>query len=220
MDYEAARANLRAYTPPRLDYGDSTHTTSIPDPPGMLSDGNLASGAVRTGEVSRESSNWNLDHGYHQPMTDPLGPDLYPRLASSEMAHYFLPSPGLQQKTDYPSAIEDLENHIKEQYEDAPSSLRGGTPASGPVRMGGMPHEPSNSRSVLPSNLPSLPPFTIPPGPSKLKENGEIMSVENPQTGLLNESDFHFHSYQPFPTNTATSTFVSKEEENWLLSPL
>lgn len=33
-------------------------------------------------------------------------------LASSEMAHNFLPSPGLQQKTDYPAAIEDLENYL------------------------------------------------------------------------------------------------------------
>ena len=33
-------------------------------------------------------------------------------LASSEMAHNFLPSPGLQQKTDYPSAIEDLGNYL------------------------------------------------------------------------------------------------------------
>lgn len=33
-------------------------------------------------------------------------------LASSEMAHNFLPSPGLQQKTNYPSSIEDLGNYL------------------------------------------------------------------------------------------------------------
>ena len=33
-------------------------------------------------------------------------------LASSELAHNFLPSPGLQQKTDYPSSIEDLGNYL------------------------------------------------------------------------------------------------------------
>lgn len=33
-------------------------------------------------------------------------------LPSSELAHNFLPSPGLQQKTDYPSSIEDLGNYL------------------------------------------------------------------------------------------------------------
>ena len=225
MDYEVARASLRAFTPPRLDYGDSAHTTSIPDTLGTLINRTLASDAVRTGEASRESSGWNLDlYGYRRPMTDPLGlrtedrtlpkpssPDMYPGLASVESPQNFLPSPGLQQKTDYPSAFEDWEDYLEGRYEDAPGWLKDGTPASGPVRMGGMPHEPSNSGSILPSNLPSLPPFTIPPGPSKLKENGEIVSVENPQTGLLDEDDIDWD--QPFPMKTDMFPAISKEQK-------
>ena len=47
-------------------------------------------------------------------------------LASSEMAHNFLPSPGLQQKTDYPSAIEDLPNYLA----DDPAAMMRSMPPS------------------------------------------------------------------------------------------
>ena len=184
---------MRAYTPPRLDYGDSAHTTSMPDTLGTLINRTLASFPVRTGEVSRESSDLNLDHGYGWPMTDPLGlrtgdrtlpkpsspdsyPDLsglnkYPGVASVESPQNLLPSPGLQQKTDYPSAIEDPENYNGLWHEYAPGSLRDGTPASGRVRIGEVSREYSNSNTDQWSNrrpvtnafengmdLPKLPP--------------------------------------------------------------
>ena len=47
-------------------------------------------------------------------------------LASSELAHNFLPSPGLQQKTDYPSSIEDLGNYLPD---DQPAVLRAMPPS-------------------------------------------------------------------------------------------
>lgn len=47
-------------------------------------------------------------------------------LASSEMAHNFLPSPGLQQKTDYPSSIEDIESYLAD---DQAAMMRSMPPA-------------------------------------------------------------------------------------------
>ena len=44
-------------------------------------------------------------------------------IASSEMAHNFLPSPGLQQKTDYPSSIEDLGNYLSDDQVAAMRSM-------------------------------------------------------------------------------------------------
>ena len=142
-NYEAARTSIdRAHSKNlRLDlsqgsrhFDSFTPTTSMPDAPDTLTGGTLASGAVRTGEVSHDSSIWTPDHGYRRPMTNPLelrtgdrtllkpsSPDIYPDIlglnkypvvASSEMAHNFLPPAGIQQKTPYLSTYEDLGNYL------------------------------------------------------------------------------------------------------------
>ena len=200
--------------------------------PGTLTGGTLASDAVRTGEASRESSGWNLDlYGYRRPMTDPLGlrtedrtlpkpssPDIYPGLASVESPQNFLPSPGLQQKTDYPSAVEDLENSLEGRYEDAPGSLRGGNFAQDAVRTGAMSGRVSNSnpdqwsnrrpRRRGPSKMEFISPKLNPPLSSGLKD-GRITPDAGTPEDLLGR--YYSNRDQSFPM--AASMLPHEEEE-------